>query len=236
MIPKSIIGLFKNKLPFAYKPPATTNNPTLCFIPGFRSDFITSKKSHLVYEYAQHHDLGYLSWNHCEEGSVVDWCREGLELVRHCKVNDHYYIGASMGLWISLVLANKTLPKGILGVGGGVDFTERWLKELEEPNRGYIWRRPSAYDNKGYYEIPVSSLIDSRPALIMSNKVKLDCPVYLIHGTLDTDVTIGTARELSQYLSLATRVTLDEIYDGDHRLSRSQDLDCIRHKIKLMVD
>ncbi|KAI7895991.1 Alpha/Beta hydrolase protein [Mucor mucedo] len=237
MIPKSIISRFKNKLTFAYKPAAITNkNVTLCFIPGFRSDFESSKKSSLVYEYAQEHGLGFLAWNHGETGSVVDWCRDGLELVQSCQLKDHYYIGASMGLWISLVLAEKTSPKGILGIGGGVDFTERWLKEVNVFDRNYIWRRPSAYDVKGYYEIPVSFLIDSRPALI--NKVKLvDCPVYLIHGSLDTDVTIEHARELSHYLSsFVATVSLDEISDGDHRLSRSQDLESIRHKIKLMMD
>lgn len=237
MIPKSIIGLYRNKLTFAYKPPATTNNATLCFIPGFRSDFITSKKSCLVYEYAQEHDLGYLSWNHCETGSVVDWCRDGLELIQDCNLKEYYYIGASMGLWISLVLAEKSSPKGILGIGGGVDFTERWLKEVpKEANSDYIWKRPSAYDVKGYYEIPVSFLINSRPALIMSNKLKLNCPIHLIHGTLDNDVSIDVARKLYQYLSLVSKVTFDEIHDGDHQLSRSQDLDCIRHKIKLMMD
>lgn len=237
MIPKSLIRTFKDKLTFAYIPPTTTNNVTLCFIPGFRSDFMSSKKSCLVYEYAEKHGLGYLAWNHDERGSVVDWCRDGLDLVQSCPLKQHYYIGSSMGLWISLLLAEKTKPKGILGIGGGVDFTERWLKELKVYDSDYIWKRPSQYDIKGYYEIPVSFLIDSRPALIMTRTVQLDCPVYLIHGSLDTDVTIDHARELYHYLSsLTSTVQFHEIDDGDHRLSRSQDLDCIRHKIKLMID
>lgn len=234
MIPKSI--LFQRHVLYAHLA-AKANKPTLCFIPGFRSDFVSSKKSIAIYEYALQHELGFLSWNHNPEGSVTDWCQDGLTLLQHISLRQHYFIGASMGLWISLLLSQKTLPQGILGIGGGVDFTERWLMNevpaKERSNPDYIWRRPSLYDSKGYYEIPVSFLLNSRPALIMLKPIdNLTCPIYLIHGALDHDVPIDTAKELYHHLSTSLpRVSFDLIQDGDHQLSRPQDLDYINQKI-----
>ncbi|KAI8077015.1 alternative splicing regulator-domain-containing protein [Thamnidium elegans] len=236
MIPKSI--LFQRHILYAHLA-AKTNKPTLCFIPGFRSDFISSKKSIAIYQYALQHGLGFLSWNHNPEGSVIDWFHDGLTLLQHISLKQHYFIGASMGLWISLLLSPKTLPQGILGIGGGVDFTERWLinevpaKEQSNPN--YIWQRPSLYDPKGYYEIPVSFLLNSRPALIMSKPIdNITCPVYLIHGALDHDVPIDISKELYHHLSASLpRVSFDLIQDGDHQLSRSQDLDFIKNNINI---
>lgn len=240
MIPKTT--LFQRPILHAHLL-AKPNKPTLCFIPGFRSNFISSKKSIVIYEYALRHGLGYVSWNHNEQGSVMDWYQDGLRLMTQLGLKDHYYIGASMGLWISLLLGPKTFPKGILGIGGGVDFTERWLmtevpeKEREDPN--FVWRRPSSYDPKGYYEIPVSFLLDSRPALIMQKKkLMIPCPIYLIHGVLDHDVPINTAKALRQHLlscSTKEEVTLDQIKDGDHQLSRPEDLEFICHKINQML-
>lgn len=243
MIPKNIIKCFKNRLTFAYQPPLSTKNATLCFIPGFHSDFITSKKSNLVYNYAQQHDLGFLSWNHREEGaSVEEWYQDSKELLQVYKAD--YFIGASMGLWIALLLAARqaVVPvKGILGIGGGINFTERWL-ENEAPcqDPDYIWKRPSQYDAKGYYEILISFLINSRPVLIdLEKEFIVNTKVHLIHGNLDHDVSIDLAKELYQDLSRwnpEESVKFYEILDGDHQLSRSQDLDEIRNKIKLMMN
>ncbi|GAA5813530.1 hypothetical protein MFLAVUS_007008 [Mucor flavus] len=238
MIPKSI--LFQRHVLYAYLA-AKANKPTLCFVPGFRSDFVSSKKSIAIYEYALQHELGFLSWNHNPEGSVTDWYQDGLTLLQHISLGQHYFIGASMGLWISLLLSQKTLPQGVLGIGGGVDFTERWLMNevpaKERSNPDYIWRRPSLYDPKGYYEIPVSFLLSSRPALIMLKPIdNIKCPIYLIHGALDHDVSIDTAKELYHHLSTSLpRVSFDLIQDGDHQLSRQQDLDFINQKIDQML-
>jgi pimeloyl-ACP methyl ester carboxylesterase len=245
MIPANIINCFKNKLTFAYKPPVSPTNATLCFIPGFHSDFITSKKSNLVYNYAQEHDLGFLSWNHREEDgcSVAEWYQDSKELLKQYKAD--YFIGGSMGLWISLLLAHRqeVAPplKGILGIGGGINFTERWL-ETEAPlkernNPDFIWKRPSQYDIKGYYEIPISFLINSRPALIdLGQEFSVHTKVHLVHGSLDHDVPIKLAKQLYHDLSKWNpTVQFHEIMDGDHQLSRSQDLSFIRHKIKLMI-
>ena len=239
MIPSNIISTFKKTTSFAHIYPIDNKKTTLCFITGFRSDFITSKKSNLVYEYAKAQGYGFLSWNHCEGGTVVDWYKNGAELVDKFKTERIFYIGASMGLWISLLLSvHGHEPNGILSIGGGINFTEKWLQEevpaQERNNVNYVWKRSSEYDPSGYYDIPISFLIDSRPALLTKTETfLLRTPVYMIHGTIDKDVTLQSARGAKSFLS---NVSFHEIQGGDHRLSRSQDLQLIKDKLRLFID
>lgn len=152
-----------------------------------------------------------------------------------------------MGFWISLLIATRSRPclrtrvKSILGIGGGVDFTERWLQrevpEGHRSDRDFVWHRPSAYAQEGYYAIPVRTLLDSRPVLLLNNDNAttssldtLTCPVHLIHGQQDHDVDIDHAWQLYSKLSRraaaqeSSRITMQVVPDGDHRLSRPQDL------------
>lgn len=254
MIPRSIIKTFHNGLTFAYVSPCTASFKTICFIPGFRSDFITSKKADYVYNFAVQHKLGFLSWNHAQpEVSVVDWYKDSLEIMKKYGPTaggggDYIVVGASMGLWIALLVSREIELKGIVGIGGGVDFTERWLQEqVPKEHRfdaHYVWRKPSEYDDSGYYDIGVHFLLNSRPALLLSKsacaakqKEFKCCNVQLIHGVNDQDVPVDLARQLCKYLSAngVEKVSCLEIEDGDHRLSKPQDLDHVGQKLQEMV-
>lgn len=240
MIPRNIIKII-NKLTFAHAPPpAGIPSKTVCFIPGFRSDFTTSKKADYIYDFAVQHKLGFLSWNHSQHGSIVDWYKNGLEMVE--KYHIDYIVGASMGLWIALLISRDIPIKGILGIGGGVDFTERWWLQVPVEHRSdpeYVWRKPSEYDSSGYYDIRIDFLLNSRPALLLNDpKAQFKCPsIQLIHGVNDHDVPIDTARQLYKYLSTngVGRVSYFEVEDGDHRLSKSQDLAHVGQKLQEMV-
>jgi len=64
---------------------------------------------------------------------------------------------------------------------------------------------------------------DGRNHLLLSNKIALDCPVRLLHGQADPDVPWQMALRIAQQVTSGdVRVTL--VKDGDHRLSRPQDL------------
>ncbi|CEP09350.1 hypothetical protein [Parasitella parasitica] len=242
MIPRNILKTANSKLTFAYRaPPTATAAVTVCFIPGFRSDFTASNKADYIFEFAVEHQLGFLSWNHSRHGSVVDWYRDGLELIEKHPVD--YIVGASMGLWIALLISRAVPVKGIVGIGGGVDFTERWLREQVPSeclsDRENVWRKPSAYDGSGYYDIRIDFLLNSRPALLLTKpQAVFKCPqVQLIHGANDYDAPIDTARQLYKYLlkHRVGKVSLIEVVDGDHRLSRSQDLALVGQTLQNII-
>jgi pimeloyl-ACP methyl ester carboxylesterase len=191
-----------------------------------------------------HQGFGFLSWNHSDEASsVVDWYQDGLSLMQRYSKTPFYVIGASMGLWIGLLISTQTKLHSIMGIGGGIDFTEKWLtKEVPLQYRedmDYIWKRPSEYDPSGFYDIAISFLVKSRQVLLLSNQkdLEIQCQnIYLIHGTLDQDVPIEKAKYYRDYLTrLLCNVSFFEIPDGNHQLSRSQDLQLILEQIKTMV-
>ncbi|KAI8138555.1 Alpha/Beta hydrolase protein [Fennellomyces sp. T-0311] len=239
MIPARLVRQTTFGTQYVHIPPQA-NKPTLCFIPGYRSDFITSSKSQLVYEIARRDGYGFIAYNHTPEaGSVQQWYESSCRLFKEQSITNPILVGASMGTWLSLLLAKQYAILAIIGIGGGVDFTEHWLKQIPIQHQNdptFVWKRPSAYDPKGYYSIPVASLLDSRPALIMDNLPKLKCGITLIHGELDDDVTLNHARDLYTRLkSRGNRVELQVIKDGDHRLSRPQDLKVLETKIVALL-
>ncbi|KAI9250898.1 Alpha/Beta hydrolase protein [Phascolomyces articulosus] len=264
-IPSQLVRQATSGTKYIYVPPPVTTITTaikpltLCFIPGYRSEFMTSRKSHLAYDIAQQNGYGFIAWDHYPiDGSVQQWYENSCQLLleHETKIqNNLFLICSSMGTWISLLLARR-FPhqiQGIVGIGGGVDFTERWLQQeipIEHRNdRSYIWKRPSQYDPSGYYEIPIVSLLDSRPVLLLQQhnndnnsdapatttiaENNIQCPVTLIHGANDLDVPLTHAQELTQTLQAwgNNNVKLDIIQDGDHRLSRPEDLKHIEQKI-----
>ncbi|KAL0092525.1 alternative splicing regulator-domain-containing protein [Phycomyces blakesleeanus] len=242
------------RLQYIYRSPGP-HEPTICYIPGFQSQCMESNKCHHVYDLAVSENAGFFGWDHANGGSVLEWWSDGNELLEKYTKGPLVLVGPSMGTWIALLLAGRSPVKeriqSIVGVGGGVDFTERWLQEVPVEHREdpkYIWKRPSSYAECGYYAIPVHTLLDSRACLVMGSPLDIRVPVYLIHGQADSDVPPQNAILLKQYLEEHSieKVYLKLIEDGDHRLSRPQDMDVIssiilsrsnEKKIKeLMVD
>ncbi|KAG1445144.1 hypothetical protein G6F56_010014 [Rhizopus delemar] len=231
-----LISTTKKGISYCFKPPNHSGLPTLCFIPGFQSNFITSKKSKAVYDYATQHGIGFLSWNY-NNRSVYGYFQDSLSLIR--SHSPCYLVGSSMGLWISLLVAKEIPIKGILGVGGSVNFTERWwMNELTQKQRempGYIWKRPTPYDPQGYYNIPVSFLIESKKAII-HNFNDIQCPkIILLHGTADQDASFELAQQLSKDLSPYTHIHLYKIEGGDHRLSSPKELGILYEQIRKLM-
>ncbi|KAG2224247.1 hypothetical protein INT45_000278 [Circinella minor] len=254
-IPAQLVRQTISGIKYIFIPPNTTKKTTLCFIPGYRSEFMTSRKSHLTYDIAQRNGFGFMAWDHYPiDGSVQQWYENSCQLILDNPLENIYLICSSMGAWISLLLAQR-FPneiRGIVGIGGGVDFTERWLTEQvpmeHRDNRNYIWKRPSQYDPSGYYEIPITSLLDSRSVLLLNkykdknnreknDNNKIQCPIILLHGANDVDVPLAHAQELMRTLQAwgNNNVKLDIIQDGDHRLSRPENLKQIERRITNML-
>ena len=81
---------------------------------------------------------------------------------------------------------------------------------------------PSDYKNKPY---PVSRALieDGRNHLLLDSRLSLDCPVHLIQGMADQDVPWQTALAIAEAVT-SNNVMVTLIKDGDHRLSRDEDL------------
>jgi pimeloyl-ACP methyl ester carboxylesterase len=145
-----------------------------------------------------------------------------------------------MGAWIALLMmralakrpANGAPPasvSGIVLIAPAVDFTEALMwkrfppavkRELEEKGS---WQRPSAYSDEPY--VVTRGLIeDGRKHLLLGGLIEIGCPVRILQGVQDPDVPWQHAVELVSRIA-RDDVVLTLVKDGDHRLSRPEDIE-----------
>jgi pimeloyl-ACP methyl ester carboxylesterase len=128
--------------------------------------------------------------------------------------------------------ASPSSPTNVIGlvlIAPAVDFTEvlMWQKfpravkrELEEKG---VWERPSAYSERPYL-ITRRLIEDGRHHLLLDGMIEPGCPVRILHGVKDADVPWTHAAELVARIA-RDDVVFTLIKDGDHRLSRPEDID-----------
>ena len=148
---------------------------------------------------------------------------------------DLVLVGSSMGAWIALRLAlalrergEGARLRGLLLLAPAPDFTERLVEpslteaEREDLAREGLVRRPSPYGDRP--TVYTRALIeDGRGAGVMGAPLELGCPVHVIQGQRDEDVPVAHALALVSLLP-ADAVSLTLVRNGDHRLSRPEDL------------
>jgi pimeloyl-ACP methyl ester carboxylesterase len=107
------------------------------------------------------------------------------------------------------------------------DFTEK-LMAPEIPPQGRadlaangVWYRPSLYGDP--YPITRTLLEDGARWSILPGPVPIEVPVRILQGGADPDVPWTHALELAKALN-GEDVVFTLVKDGDHRLSRPQDI------------
>ena len=151
-----------------------------------------------------------------------------------------------MGGWLALLAARALNEagetervKGLILIAPAVDFTEAlvWAKAPDEARRAImeegVWRRPSAYSSEP--DCLTRGLIeDGRKHLMLGGMIRIRAPIMVLQGMRDQDVPFSHALALMQRLGDPATLTL--VKDGDHRLSRPQDLQLIFDALGRMVD
>ena len=115
-------------------------------------------------------------------------------------------------------------------IAPAVDFTEAlmWKKfpaevkrEIEEQGRLDRARRNMP---RKATRSPRELIEDGRKHLLLDGLIETGCPVRILQGVLDPDVPWGHAVELVSRLA-QDDVVLTLVKDGDHRLSRPEDIE-----------
>ena len=217
---------------------------TVVFLPGFRSDMTGDKATALAalcaerghamlrFDYSGHGASG----GRFEDGTIGRWTDDALTVIDRLTEGPLVLVGSSMGGWIALLvaLARPDRAVALIGIAAAPDFTEAlmWQAMTAEQRttlmRDGVVNRPSQYGEP--YPITRGLIEDGRTRLLLIAPIALDCPVRLLHGQDDPDVPW----ELS--LRIAERVTGPDVQvilvkDGDHRLSRPQDLALLRRTL-----
>jgi pimeloyl-ACP methyl ester carboxylesterase len=219
--------------------------PGLLWLGGFKSDMQGTKAVALA-RFAAERGRALVRFDYSGngeskgefvDGTVGRWLEESLAVFTACCRGPQVVIGSSMGGWLALLLARElrrleNAPASIAGmvlIAPAVDFTEAlmWKKfspeiRQEIETKG-AWLRPSQYDN-GPYPITRRLIEDGRRHLLLGGLIETGCPVRILQGVEDPDVPWGHAVELVSRLA-QDDVVLTLVKDGDHRLSRPEDIE-----------
>ena len=227
--------------------------PTLVWFGGFRSDMGATKataldawagetgRACLRFDYSGHGE----SSGRFEDGTIGRWCEEAGAAVERLAGHRPIYVGSSMGAWIALLVGRamrsarpERAPAGLVLIAPAVDFTERLMWDAFSPaeraaiERDGVYRRPSLYGEP--YPITHGLIEEGRRHLMLSGPILPGCPVHVLQGMHDPDVPWRHALALVERLP-ADDVQLTLVKDGDHRLSRPQDLDLLRRSLDAMA-
>jgi pimeloyl-ACP methyl ester carboxylesterase len=225
------------------------SHPTVVFCGGFASD-MTGTKATLLDHHCRARGRAFTRFDYTghgqssgrfEDGTIGSWAADALAIVDRVAEGPLVLVGSSMGGWIMLLvaLARPERVAGLVGIASAPDFTA----DLIEPaltaeqqaaladDGGFML--PSEYDEA---PTPITRrlLEDGRQHLLLRAPIAIDRPVHLIHGQRDPDVPWPTSLRLAERLA-AEDVTIELIKDGDHRLSRPQDLARITHAVDRIV-
>lgn len=214
-------------------------SPGIVFCSGFKSD-MTGAKALAVEEWARERGRACLRFDYTghgvssgrfEEGTIGQWAEDAITALDRLTEGPQILVGSSMGGWIILLaaLARPERVRALVGLASAPDFTEdlMWEKmspqqrqEVEEIGRFMV---PNCYEEGDAYPITKALIEEGRRHLLLRASIALRCPVRLLHGLRDEDVPHMVSMRLMDQLE-SEDVTLTLIKDGDHRLSRPQDL------------
>lgn len=174
------------------------------------------------------------SFIHC---TVGDWIQDAVSVITmvHGKNKSPVIVvGSSIGGWAALHAAIQMQPavQGLVLLAPAVDITG-YLTQYTTPEarqraeKTGIITLSSEYDPDGL-DLKLAFLEEGKQHMLLDKPdlIPITCPVRIIHGVGDSVVPHSIASQLMQQLQ-ATDVKLTLIKDGDHRLSRQQDLQLI---------
>lgn len=212
--------------------------PGIVFLPGFRSDMTGGKamaldawaaetgRACLRFDYPGHG----ASDGRFEEGTIGAWAAAAQHALERLTEGPQVLVGSSMGGWIMALLARRCSGRvaGLVGIAAAPDFTERLIRPgLSDAARAALERDgridlPSEYAEE---PTPLTRLLmeEARAHMVLDAPLAFDGPARLLHGLRDPDVPWQTSVDLAERLT-GSDVVVTLIKDGDHRLSRPQDL------------
>ena len=206
---------------------------------GFHSDMLGEKasvlharcredgRSFLRFDYLGHGE----SDGAFADGTIGRWRGDALAMLDQLTTGPQVLVGSSMGGWIALLvaMARPERVKGLVLLAPAPDFTDKLMwASFDESQRHQImedghWTRPSAYDPAGY-PITRELIVEGRTWNVLDGEIAIDVPVRILQGGLDPDVPWTHSLDLADKLRCED-VVWSLIKDGDHRLSRPQDIE-----------
>lgn len=223
--------------------PSPAGGIGLFWLAGYKSDMASTKATELA-KFAQ--DKGYgctrfdysgngISSGKFEDGTIGAWLGEAEAVFRLTK-GPQIIIGSSMGGHIALLLLRRLMREApeeakriaaLVLIAPAWDMTEElmWKQFPPQARRDLlengVYLEPSEYDEP--YAITRELIEEGRQHLFKAEPFDPGRPVVILQGGEDKAVPITHARKLVDFLT-GDWAKMIEIPDGEHRLSRPEDL------------
>jgi pimeloyl-ACP methyl ester carboxylesterase len=219
-------------------------SPGLFWLGGFKSD-MQGGKAEALSQWARENGRACVRFDYSghgessgefQDGTIGQWLEDSLAVFEAYCVGPQVVIGSSMGGWMALLLARELRRRsptraslaGMALIAPAPDFTELLMwqrmpdavkRQIEETG---VWMRPSEYGDP--YPITRNLIEEGRNHLLLGGMIETGCPVRILQGVQDPDVPWNHAVELTSRLA-QDDVVLTLVKDGDHRLSRPEDIE-----------
>lgn len=247
--PKQNFFLTKNNQKIHYEFINNKSLTTIIFLHGLMSNIQSKKAKHLK-KFVNKNKINLLLFEYSGHGkssgkftdfSIKNWVNDSRSIIKKLiKKNKIVLVGSSMGAWIGVILIKYFYQriKGYVGIASAPDFTEEliWKKlntsEKNNIKKNRIYKLKSNHNN--FYPITKKFIIDGKKNLILNKKIKCNFKIELLHGIRDSSVPWVYSINLTKTL-IAKKLKLTIIDDGDHSLSRVQDLKKLDLAIKNII-
>lgn len=215
--------------------------PTILWLSGFRSDMMGGKAVRLA-EWGRETGHRVVRFDYRGHGAssgtfedyvLSDWLADAELVADTFCAGPTIAVGSSMGGWLALLLARARQAAGrplagLVLIAPAPDFTEALMwPQLPEAVQQEVMEKGIAYLPSAYGDpTPVTRRLfeDGRQHLLYTDApIDIGCPVHILQGVQDVDVPYAHALQLVDRLAYDD-VVVTLIKDGDHRLSRDEDL------------
>ncbi|GAX10087.1 hypothetical protein FisN_2Lh357 [Fistulifera solaris] len=221
------------------------------FLPGFHSK-MASNKGNAIANWARTRNCSCTLFDYSgsgasggdiQEGTISRWLEESMCVFSEQTQERQILVGSSMGGYLALLLWKQVLKEypqeatrihALILIAPAWDMTEKLLwNRFSQGIQNQIWssgvyNRPSAYGD-GPYPITRQLIENGRKHLLFADGWQFPeqrPPIFILHGIRDEDVPHTHSIQLTELLHDGnTRLQLVE--DGDHRLSRPEDLELL---------
>lgn len=222
----------------AYRFSAPRTGLTFVWLSGFKSDMSGSKVT-ILEAWAKAQGHGFLAFDYSghglsggafEDGTISAWREDALAAIQQLTSGRLVLIGSSMGGWMALLsaLALQDRVAAMVLIAPAPDFTQKLMwpefspqQQAEIMDQG-VTLRPSDYGAP--YPITRDLIEDGKQWALLDAPIALNIPIRILQGMQDPDVPWQHAFRLVDALQ-SEDVVFSLIKDGDHRLSRDQDIE-----------
>jgi pimeloyl-ACP methyl ester carboxylesterase len=232
------------RIAYLHQASILTAQPGLLWLPGLKSD-MASTKAEALSDWTATRGLQYTRFDYrghgrsngvFEEGTVTTWLADVRAVFEQVTQGPQILVGSSLGGYMALLLLRALMKdasphaeriRALVLIAPAWDMTETLMWQNFPPSGKKAMEEQGYYDRPSEYGAPyrlTRALIeDGRHHLIGTSAFNPGRPVHILHGLLDPDVPWEHTLDLVAHMT-GDWAHVEAIPDGEHRLSRPEDL------------